>query len=249
MADFLRERVENHLSYYEPIYFILGNPIAEFQLSIKYQVFSFQNAANPLANAADHTYFAYTQTSYWDLLTQDPYFYDNSYKPSVFIYYTNVLHHADWRLDWQGGTEHESNGKGGTSERSMYTSYLQPTFTVDLPGNLSLSLQPRARVFYWVGRNNSNIADYRGYVDLLGALTWQKPGSEERIQFSTKFRIGSEWANPGYLFDLRFNLAALPVLKSFNPTIQLQYFTGYGQTLLQYNQKSTAFRAGLCLWY
>jgi len=48
---------------------------------------------------------------------------------------------------------------------------------------------------------------------------------------------------------LRFNLAALPVLKSFNPTIQLQYFTGYGQTLLQYNQKSTAFRAGLCLWY
>jgi outer membrane phospholipase A len=249
MADYLRRRVESHVSYYEPIYFLLGNPIAEFQLSLKYQIFGFQNQANPLANVADHSYFAYTQTSYWDLLTPDPYFYDNSYKPSFFIYYTNVLRNANWQLDLQGGTEHESNGRGGVNERSLYTGYLQPTLTIALPENFSLSLQPRARLYYWVGHNDTDIANYRGYADLLAALTWQKPDSEERISFATKYRVGDEGANPGWLFDLRFNLAALPGLNHFNPTIQLQYFTGYGQTLLQYNQKSSAFRAGLCLWY
>ena len=41
----------------------------------------------------------------------------------------------------------------------------------------------------------------------------------------------------------------VPVLRAFNPSIQVQYFTGYGQTLLQYNETSHALRAGLCLWY
>jgi len=249
MADYLRRHVVSHVSYYEPIYFILGNPIAEFQLSLKYQIFDFQNPADPLANVADHSFFAYTQTSYWDLLTPDPYFYDSSYKPSLFIYYTNVVQRADWQLDLQGGTEHESNGRGGSDERSLYTAYLQPTLTIALPENLSLSLQPRARLYYWVGHNDTDIANYRGYADLLAALTWQRPDSEERISLATKYRVGDQGANPGWLFDLRFNLAALPGLNHFNPTIQLQYFTGYGQTLLQYNQKSSAFRAGLCLWY
>jgi len=45
---------------------------------------------------------------------------------------------------------------------------------------------------------------------------------------------------------LRFNL---PHRSHFNPAIQLQYFTGYGQTLRQYDQTSHAFRAGLCIWY
>lgn len=48
------------------------------------------------------------------------------------------------------------------------------------------------------------------------------------------------------LLDLRFNL---PHQFHFNPAIHLQYFTGYGQTLRQYNQTSSGFRAGLCLWY
>ncbi len=249
MADYMRRQIVSHVSYYEPIYFILGNPIAEFQLSLKYQMFGFANPANLLASVADHSFFAYTQTSYWDLLTRDPYFYDNSYKPSFFIYYTNVMERADWQLDLQGGTEHESNGRGGANERSLYTAYLQPTLTLELPENFSLSLQPRARLYYWVGQNDTDIANYRGYADLLATLTWQSPDSDERISFAAKYRVGDEGANPGWLFDLRFNLAVVPGLNHFNPTIQLQYFTGYGQTLLQYNQKSSAFRAGLCLWY
>jgi outer membrane phospholipase A len=235
-----------HLSAYEPIYFILGSyPAAEFQFSIKYKVLNLINHQNPL----DHLYFAYTQTSFWDLISPDPSFYDSSYKPSVFLYYADVLpgkNETFFHLDLQGGAEHESNGRGGAGERSLYTAYLQPTATFDLPYHLELTLQPRARIYYWVGHNNPDLADYRGYADLLATLTWTNQNSGEKIQLATKLRIGDEGTHAGLQFDFRFNL---PLSLKFNPTIQVQYFTGYGQTLRQYNQPSHAFRAGLCLWY
>ena len=239
----------NHLSTYEPIYFILGSyPAAEFQYSVKYKVLNIENHQNPL----DHLYFEFTQTSLWDLISPDPSFYDTSYKPSVFLFYTNILQSASskpFQFDLQGGTEHESNGQGGTLERSLYSGYLQPTATIGLPENLELMFQPRARFFYFVGSNNPDIAQYRGYADLLTALTWQDPNSDEKIQFSTKLRIGDTGTHLGLQFDLRFNLTDLGLFHAFNPTIQVQYFTGYGQNLLQYNQSSQDIRAGLCLWY
>jgi phospholipase A1/A2 len=240
-----------NLSFYEPVYFIIGSyPAAEFQFSIKYQLLDLDSRWNPLG----HSYFAFTQTSLWDLISPDPSFYDSSYKPSLFLFYTNVysarLYSTNQvRFDLQAGTEHESNGRGGLGERSLYTAYLQPTATFDLPYNLQLTLQPRARLYYWVGPNNPDISDYRGYADLLAALTWKDPNSDEQIQFATKLQVGDTGAHVGLKFDLRFNLAMVPLLQKFNPTIQVQYFTGYGQSLRQYDVSSHAFRAGLCLSY
>ena len=119
---------------------------------------------------------------------------------------------------------------------------------LNLLKNVQLTLQPRTRLYYWVSDNNPDIANYRGYADLLTALTWTN-SSEEKIQLATKLRIGDEGTHAGLQFDLRFNLAAVALFRSFNPTIQVQYFTGYGQTLRQYNQTSHGLRAGLCLWY
>lgn len=239
-----------HFSGYEPIYFILGNPKAEFQFSLRYQLFSF-TSQNNVAAFLNHTYVAYTQTSMWVLLVQDPYFFDTSYKPSLF-YYSDPITYKSTQFTLQAGSEHESNGRGGTDERSIFTAYLQPTATLNLPDGFSFELQPRVRCYYLVSNNNRDIAQYRGYADLLGSLTWMQPNTEgkgEKIQFATKFRIGDEGSHVGLLFDLRFNFGIVPWLRGVNPTIQLQYFTGYGETLIQYNQKSQAFRAGICLWY
>jgi phospholipase A1/A2 len=242
----LGEYFGTHLSFYEPIYFIVGTyPAAEFQLSLKYKVLDFKDDWDPLT----HFYFAYTQTSFWELFSKDPAFYDTSYKPSGFLYYPDVYQNDFFQLDLQLGAEHESNGRGGTLERSMNTGYLQPTATVDLPYNLQFSLQPRAWFYVYVGENNPNMDQYHGYADVRTALTWLDPNSIEKIQFATRVRIGDEGSHAGLLFDLRFNMDDLPLLRKFNPSIQLQYFTGYGQTLLQYNQTSHAFRGGICLWY
>lgn len=232
-----------HIYGYEPIYFLLGQyPGAEFQFSLKYKLFDLADDWNPLA----HSYFAYTQTSFWDLFSSDPSFYDTSYKPSAFLFYPDILQKNNFQLGLQGGYEHESNGRGGSMERSLNTVYLQPTARFDLPAHLQLTFQPRAWYYLTLGSNNPDLPDYRGYADLLGALAWTDPQGGEKIQFATRLRIGDEGSHAGLLFDLRFNL---PHGSHFNPAIQLQYFTGYGQTLRQYDQTSHAFRAGLCIWY
>ena len=237
------EFLGRHIYGYEPIYFILGTyPGAEFQFSLKYKLFDLQDNWNPVG----HAYIAYTQTSFWDLFSEDPSFYDSSYKPSGFFFYPDLIHEDRFRLAMQSGAEHESNGRGGSLERSLNTVYVQPTAEFDLPAHLRLTLQPRAWLYFNMGSNNPDMADYRGYADLLSALSWTSPRGGETIQFSTRFRIGDEGSHTGLQFDLRFNL---PRVLHFNPILQLQYFTGYGQTLRRYNQHSAAFRAGICIWY
>jgi outer membrane phospholipase A len=242
----LRDYFINHVSFYEPIYFIAGSsPSVEFQFSLKYKVFNIKDDWDPLT----HLYFAYTQTSFWNAFSPNPSFFDTSYKPSMFLYYPDVFQNGLFQLDLQGGAEHESNGQGGTEERSFNTFYFQPKATFDLPAHFQFSLQPRAWFYYRVGDNNSNIADFHGYADLISALTWLDPHSGEKIQLSNKFLIGDDGSHVGLLFDLRFNLGGLPVLRKFNPAIQVQYFYGYGQNLLDYNVNTHALRAGLCLYY
>lgn len=242
----LREYFATHMSFYEPIYFIGGSaPSVEFQLSLKYKVFAFKDDWDPLT----HLYFAYTQTSFWNAFSKNPSFFDTSYKPSMFLYYPDVFQKGFFQLDLQGGIEHESNGRGGDLERSFNTIYLQPKATFDLPYHFQFSLQPRAWFYYRVGDNNADIADYHGYADLISALTWLDPKSGEKIQVSNKILMGDDGSHVGLLSDLRFNLVGVPVLRRFNPTIQIQYFYGYGQNLLEYNVTSHALRAGLCLWY
>jgi outer membrane phospholipase A len=233
--------LDRRLSVYEPIFFLLGTyPAAEFQFSMKFKVFGTEGEVNPLA----HFYFAYTQTSFWDLLTRDPSFFDTSYKPSMFLLYSNVLNRGAFQLDLQGGAEHESNGRGGTGERSLYTLYAQPTARVDLSHRLEFAVQPRVWEYLSVGANNDDLPAYRGYADLRTSLTWYYDDAR-RIQLADQFRIGTS-GHPGLLIDLRIDL---PAWAKFNPTLQLQYFTGYGQTLRQYNEYSHGFRAGLCLHY
>jgi outer membrane phospholipase A len=233
---------DNHLSPYEPIYFLLGSyPAAEFQISLKYQLFDLTNCP-----VVTNLYFGYTQTAYWDLLTSDPSFFDTSYKPSVFAYFPGlfITKGKAFQFDLQGGGEHESNGRGGTMERSIYTAYLQPTLTFGRAGHLQFALQPRAWTYFLVGHNNPDIAEFRGYADLRAFLTLKKePNSWANFQVETRFRIGDGGEHPGVQVDARYKFP------HFNPTLDVQYFEGYGQTLRQYNREAHGLRVGLCLWY
>lgn len=241
-----------HLSLYEPTYFILGTyPAAEYQFSVKYKLFDLKDSTDlyseiPLLDPISFSYVAYTQTSFWTLLTPDPFFYDTSYKPSAFLYYKDFFKRihktAPFSLGLQAGFEHESNGRGGSGERSVYSYYVQPTATFKLPDSLRLTFQPRVWTYWDVNPNNPNIADYRGYGLLRTALTGNK------FQIESTSEVGRGGRHFSEQVDLRFNLPTLGVI-SFNPTVQLQYFTGYGETLRDYDLPISGFRAGICIYY
>lgn len=77
------------LSPYEPIYFAdgvgsHGDNLAKFQVSFK---FHFVLPDDPRSRGfLDNLYFAYTQTSLWDIREYSAPFRDTSFKPALFYY-------------------------------------------------------------------------------------------------------------------------------------------------------------------
>ena len=230
----------SHVTPYEPIFFLIGtHPSVEFQLSLKVQLLDWLVAEHPW----DQIYLGYTQTSFWDLITSDPSFYDTSYKPSVF-YAARMLTIATTpeplTFSNQLGFEHESNGDGGINERSQNTVYYQPLITYGDRNGLQFLLQPRFWYYASVGDNNKDLAAYRGYGDLRTALTWKG------FQLATKFEIGSGGKHPAIEVDL---MADLRHYLHLDPAFQVQYFDGYGQSFRDYDKIDHGLRAGISLWY
>ena len=237
---------KDHISGYEPLYFIAGtkSPTAKFQISFKYQLL---NRDGPLAvrvPALKGFHIAYTQTSLWNLNSSDPSFYDTSYKPEFLYLWNRALGGKPggrYQLDLQTGVQHESNGTGGALERSLNIVYLRPTLTLGRNDGLQLTIQPRAWLYVGGLAHNPDMPDYRGYVDLRTILGWKRG-----LQLSALGRMGRDGGHESLQLDLTY-----PTIKffgSFSLYLDVQYFTGYGETLRGYNQKSEALRVGLSLF-
>ena len=60
-------------------------------------------------------------------------------------------------------------------------------------------------------------------------------------------RLGDELNHGSMEVDLTYPMWRLPVLKS-SVFLDVQYFNGYGESLLLYNQRTWAVRAGFSLF-
>lgn len=242
LTTFLKGR----LSFYQPTYFADGwssndSDLARFQVSIK---FRFVLPDDPRSRGfLDNLYFAYTQTSLWDIRGYYSPFHDTSYKPALFYY----LEDTGWRTNWftrmgiETGYEHDSNGTAGAGSRGIDILYVEPIWDFgDLSAN-HLTIQPK---IYWYEHKqdtNSDIANYRGYVDLL-----MKYGSPDGWQLATTLRKGTK-STYGSV-DVQFTY---PLAKLFGDAwggyLLLNYFNGYAEDLLDYNQHRWAARIGFAV--
>ena len=240
------EFFKEHISGYEPMYFIAGtkSPNAKFQISFAYQLL---NNDGPLAEkvpALKGFHIAYTQTSLWDWNAPSAPFYDTSYKPEFFYSWQNVTRTKPegWlQLDLQGSLKHESNGKDGAASRSLNIAYFRPTLTLGRDAGLQLTLQPRVWTYLGSLSDNPDIADYRGYADLRAVVGWQRG-----LELSALGRMGKDANHPSVQLDLTY--PTMRFFGSFSLYLDVQYFTGYGESLLGYNQKSQELRVGFALF-
>ncbi|PQV46114.1 phospholipase A [Paraburkholderia sp. BL21I4N1] len=225
--------VLSHVSYYEPMYFAAGHngdTNARLQLSFKYRL----RIPDDLRSKAftDNLYFAYTQTSIWDLSADSRPFRDTTYSPQLFYYLPDTGWRSAWfsRMGFAAGFAHESNGKAGADSRSINLPFIRPTWEFgDLTAN-HLTVSPR--FYYYLGTsNNPDIADYRGYVDLL-----IKYGSPDGWQLATTLRKGTKhWYGS---IDSQFTYPLAKLLGSaWGGYLWVGYFNGYGEDLLDYNNR------------
>jgi outer membrane phospholipase A len=238
--------LKEHLSGYEPMYFVVGpeSPNAKFQISLKYQLL---NNEGPLAQKVPlmrGLHVAYTQTSLWDWNQTSAPFLDSSYKPEVLYLWERAVggEPGSWfRLDLQPGLQHESNGKGGLDSRSLNIAYLRPTATFGRDDAFQVTVQPRAWVYLGDLSDNPDIALYRGYADLRLIAGWKA-----NVQLSATGRLGDRGDRASLQLDLTFPL--MKIWRNFSAYLDAQYFIGYGESLLLYNERSSAYRFGFSIY-
>ncbi len=238
---------KEHFFGYEPFYFIAGPevPNARFQVSLRYQLVNKEGWLAQKAPLVKGVNFAYTQTSLWDLTSPSAPFFDTSYKPEL-LYLIQKVDGGRWgdgfALDLQGGVQHESNGKGGLDSRSLNIAYFRPTVTLGHEDGFQLSLSPRTWVYVGDLRDNPDLTDYRGYADLRATVGWKRG-----VQLATTGRIGDDGGRGSLQLDLTYPMMNL-LAGSLSLYLHAQYFSGYGESLLQYNQRSDSFRVGFGLY-
>lgn len=230
------------LATHEPIYFIYGadDPAAKFQFSFKYRLLTFLDRRDGIW--PETLQFGYTQRSLWDIEGDSSPFYDTSYMPEVM--FESLAPMRDevpgifGFLGYQAGYRHESNGREGIVSRSLNQLYLRGMFAIGPLDGWHLLVVPE--VYEYVGdlSDNPDIKDYRGYGQLR--LVFGKNGS---VSLMAGLRAGRDLDHTSVQLDLTVPVKT-PFL-DFETYLLVQYFNGYGESLLSYREKSETIRAGL----
>lgn len=223
---------EPALSALEPVYLLAGlnhGFDARFQLSFKYRLFDPESTPVQWFPALRKLHFGYTQTSIWDLGEDSKPFHDTSYRPSLF--WQSRLDEKSFHPSYlRTGYEHESNGKDVPDTRSIDLLYVQPVLRKDFLDGNTLFFAPRFYV-YLNNDENPDIARYRGYADWQGRY-----GKEQSWMLTGRVRTGTA----GY-GSVQLDLSAplrKPLFARTGGFLHLQMFSGYGESLLDYNIRS-----------
>jgi outer membrane phospholipase A len=192
-------------------------------------------------------YLAYSQTSFWDIGGDSNPFFDTSYRPELLYLWEQS--NPAWlpgmtRFDVEAGLRHNSNGRGGDDSRTINTVYVRPVFTFGDPGTgrgFFLAVAPELYEYLGALRDNPDAPEFFGYGNLRLIAGWRGG-----LQLAAMGRLGSTWDKGALQLDLTYPLRKL-TRNNLDLYLDAQFFTGYGESLLEYNQSTTSFRLGVAL--
>jgi phospholipase A1 len=202
---------------------------SQFQVSLKVPL-----AVGLFGDRLD-LYGAYTNRSFWQVYNREhseP-FRETNHEPEVWLQFRN-----DWRLFGFTnsvntlGWVHQSNGQSGTLSRSWDRLYAALVFE---RSHWALAFKP----WIWVSpdrEDNPDIDDYMGHGEFR--MVYSRKGhvfsGMLRNQLESGFERGAvelSWSFP--VFDY-------PYLRGY-----VQYFYGYGESLIDYNNKVNRLGIGI----
>jgi phospholipase A1/A2 len=234
------------VSVYEPVYFVVGGDgglNAKFQISLRFRLFDDHGRLARRLPWIDDLYLSFSQTALWDLGELSKPFKDSSYRPRLFYANYDLARYFDGNLRFgvESGIGHESNGKEGDDSRSYNMLYARPTLTFGDPDGFRAYFAPLIHN-YIAASDNPDIADYRGYVDWLFGV-----GSKGGLDFWGVLRKGTHSDYGSVELSASYPLSKLSG-GDLTGWLMLQYFNGYGESLLDYNRKiDSQLRLGIAI--
>lgn len=231
---------ESAISGYEPVYFLFGDMQDQvlFQISAKY------NLIYPSKIGA---YAAYTQQSWWHLYDSSSPFNETNYQPELFwlidrenkdIFFNNFKYIDYIRIS---PICHKSNGEDKDRNRSINSSYVK--VQLSNRGYYIFGLSGKLFCLYGLASENSDIRDYKGFFEgeffIKNRSKTVKYFDKEKVYFKYggNFITKKGWFESG----LRLRL----ITSKIQPYLLLQFWHGYGESLINYNKKETNFRVGI----
>jgi len=183
-----------------------------------------------------YLFFGYSQQSYWQAynsLLSSP-FRETNYEPELFLrFYTDqdVLGLQNKMISF--GFVHQSNGRGEPLSRSWNRVYADFVFD---RGNFYLSVKPWYRIPEDAeDDDNPDIDEYVGYGEVYAMYAMEN--SSLGVLLRNNLRSHNRW---GVQLDWTFPLGE--TLKGY-----LQFYSGYGENLIDYNHKNSRIGLGILL--
>jgi len=218
---------------FQPLFQAAGKPEnldhteAKFQLSFKLRLWTTEDRRWGV-------WAAYTQQSQWQVYNGDTSrpFRETNYMPELFVSYKPDIDLGGgfkWNL-LNVGYNHQSNGRSDVISRSW--DRIIATFGFERE---NFALLAKAWYPFNYKEDNPNITDYMGYGSLTGIYKWRDNSFSLMARGNLSKGKGAAeltWMSPRLLGPLR---------------LYVQGFTGYGESLIDYNWNQSTIGAGIAL--
>jgi len=214
----------------------LSSDEAKFQFSLKAKLLE------DIFGSNGDLWFGYTQTSRWQVYHagRSRPFRETNHEPEAMLVWRTDYSLGGWRGHYLSlGINHQSNGRALPLSRSW--NRVMATLAVE-KDDWTITFRPWWRIPEKTAQDdNPDITNYLGRGDLQLVKLWGKQ------QFSVLLRHNLQGGRNGHgalQVDYAFPLAGS--LRG-----HLQWFSGYGESLIDYNHRANYYGVGLSLleWY
>lgn len=182
--------------------------------------------------------FAYTQKSFWQTSSDSAPFRETNYMPEVFVQFP--YKNSETLKGYKIALMHESNGRNNEFSRSWNRIYLESYLQFS-----NLFLIPR--VWYRIPEkseddDNPDIDRYLGYGDLTFLYPYKKHSFELKLRNNLRLNA----SNMGSA-ELNWTFPLPDYFSSSDSYGFLQIFSGYGESLIDYDKENHKIGIGIAL--
>ncbi|WP_409419786.1 phospholipase A [Marinomonas sp. RS-M-Aa-14] len=203
----------------------------KFQLSVKFPV------VYDVVGRDTSLWFAYTQQAYWQAYNShiSAPFRDTNHEPEAFIVTKPKHGFLGIKPSYISyGFNHQSNGQSGDLSRSWNRFYVDFLFET---GDTAFSIKPWYRIPESADiDDNPNIENYYGYGELNIIHVIDDYSIDVMLRNNLKSSDNRGALQVGFTFPLWGKSRGY-----------IQYFNGYGQSLLDYNHQTQSIGVGIML--
>ena len=240
IADSIRAELDNrpYFSLYKDTYFVggtvLGGKPNGYNSDVKFQISFQQRLTKSVLPGHTYLYLFYTQKAIWHVFRNSLPFHDLNFNPGI-----GISRHIIMKNRLLGKltlmAEHESNGRDGIASRSWNK--------ISLAGEAYISPFLMAHAKYWIpivdGKYNRDILKYMG----LYQAGFQARSLDDKWVLDMTLVKRKGW-------NLNFNTIVqlgYRINHNSNQFIMIQYYNGYGEHMLDYDQYHSRIRIGILI--